>query len=312
MAAQAAQPSVLQTTYKVREAEGLLDVYFYRRVGFQLARLFAKTGISPIGVTLLGGLVGITASHFYFYRDLRANIVGMLLHVCANALDNADGQLARLTGRQSRDGRIIDSLVDHLIFISIYLNLALRALFAGASPAVFLLAIIAGVAHGFQGGAADYFRNAYLYFVSGGSRGDFDSSAAIRSDYQALTWRDKPWNKLLLALYLNFTRQQELASPALTRFRETMVRFYHGQIPSWLSQRYREAAQPTIKYWSGLMTNTRMLFLFVFLIIDRPTWFFWTEITVLNLLLIYLLSRQATMCRSLLKMVEPPPSAVAE
>src|SRR6516162_6670533 len=122
MAAQAAQPSVLQTTYKVREAEGLLDVYFYRRVGFQLARLFAKTGISPIGVTLLGGLVGITASHFYFYRDLRANIVGMLLHVCANALDNADGQLARLTGRQSREGRIIDSLVDHLIFISIYLN----------------------------------------------------------------------------------------------------------------------------------------------------------------------------------------------
>src|SRR5262249_3343985 len=147
---------------------------------------------------------------------------------------------------------------------------------------------------------------------SGGSRGDFDSSAAIRSDYQALTWRDEPWNKLLLALYLNFIRQQELASPALTRFRETIVQFYHGQIPSWLSQRYREAAQPTFKYWSGLMTNTRMLFLFVFLIIDRPTWFFWTEITVLNLLLIYLLSRQATMCRSLLKMVERPPSAVAE
>jgi hypothetical protein len=312
MAAQVAQPSALQTTYKVREAEGILDVYFYRRVGFQLARLFAKTRISPIGVTLLGGLVGITASHLYFYRDLRTNIVGMLLHVCANALDNADGQLARLTGRQSREGRIIDSLVDHLIFISIYVNLTLRALFAGASPAVFVLAIIAGVAHGVQGGAADYFRNAYLYFVSGGSRGDFDSSAAIRANYQVITWRDDPWNKLLLALYLNFTRQQELASSALTRFRETVVQFYHGQIPSWLSQRYREAAQPTFRYWSGLMTNTRMLFLFVFLIIDRPTWFFWTEITLLNFLLIYLLNRQATMCRSLLKVITEAPSAVVE
>ncbi|HXX42206.1 MAG TPA: hypothetical protein VEI58_08065 [Chthoniobacterales bacterium] len=60
------------------------------------------------------------------------------------------------------------------------------------------------------------------------------------------------------------------------------------------------------------MTNTRMLFLFVFLIVDRPTWFFWTEITVLNLLLIYLLNRQAAMCCSLLKMIEQPPSAVAE
>jgi CDP-alcohol phosphatidyltransferase-like enzyme len=303
MAAQVAQPSVLETTYKVREAEGILDVYFYRRVGFQLARFFAKFGMSPIGVTLLGGFVGVVASHLYFYRDLRTNIAGMVLHVCANALDNADGQLARLTGRQSRQGRIIDSVVDHLIFVSIYLHLALRALFAGASPGVFLLALVAGVAHGLQGGAADYFRNAYLYFVSGGSRGDFDSSAAIRSDYQALSWRCEPWNKLLLALYLNFTLQQELISPALTKFREKVNQLFDGEIPNWLTQRYRGVAQPTFKFWSGLMTNTRMLLLFVFLIIDRPTWFFWTEITALNLLLIYLLYRQATMCRCLLKMV---------
>lgn len=302
MAAQVAQPPVLETTYKVREAEGILDLYFYRRVGFQLARFFAKLGMSPIGVTLLGGFVGVVASHFYFYRDLRTNIAGMVLHVCANALDNADGQLARLTGRQSRQGRILDSVIDHLVFVSIYVNLALRALFAGASPAVFLLALVAGVSHGLQGGAADYFRNAYLYFVSGGSRGDFDSSSSIRSNYKAITWRDEPWNKVLLALYLNFTRQQELASPALTRFREQVAQLFHGQIPNWLRQQYREAAQPAFKFWSGLMTNTRMLFLFVFLVIDRPTWFFWTEITALNLLLMYLLYREANMCRSLLAM----------
>ena len=301
MAAQVAQPSVVETTYKVREAEGILDLYFYRRVGFQLARFFAKLGMSPIGVTLLGGFVGVVASHFYFYRDLRTNIAGMVLHVCANALDNADGQLARLTGRQSREGRIMDSVVDHVIFVSIYVHLALRALFAGASPAVFLLAVAAGIAHGLQGGAADYFRNAYLYFVSGGSRGDFHSSHAIRAEYLGLNWHGDSWNKVLLALYLNFTRQQELISPALARLRENVVQRFHGEIPDWLSQRYRQAAQPAFKFWSGLMTNTRMLLLFIFLIIDRPTWFFWTEITVLNLLLIYLLYRQTTMCRSLLE-----------
>jgi hypothetical protein len=82
-----------------------------------------------------------------------------------------------------------------------------------------------------------------------------------------------------------------------------VVQLFHGQIPDWLSERYREAARPAFKFWSGLMTNTRMLFLFVFLIIDRPTWFFWAEITGLNLLLFYLLYRQRAMCRSLLEMV---------
>src|SRR6201997_1368024 len=165
MAAQVAQPSVLETTYKVREAEGILDLYFYRRVGFQLARFFAKLGMSPIGVTLLGGLVGVVAGHLYFYRDLRTNIAGMVLHVCANALDNADGQLARLTQRETRKGRIIDSVADHLVFASIYVHLTLRCFFEDPSPAIWLLALAAGISHALQGAAADYYRSTYLYFL---------------------------------------------------------------------------------------------------------------------------------------------------
>jgi CDP-alcohol phosphatidyltransferase len=303
MAAQLAQPLAIETTYKVREAEGVLDLYFYRKLGFQLAKFFAKLGISPVGVTLLGGVFGITAGHLYFYRNLTINITGMVLHVAANLLDNADGQLARLTGRKSREGRILDSLVDHLIFTSIYVHLALRCLFEGASPMIFLVALAAGLSHGLQGGAADYFRNAYLYFVSQRSRGDFDSSAALRSDYEALTWRENPWPKFLLASYLSFTRQQEMISPPLKRFRENVDRVFHDQIPEWLAAQYRNAARPAFKFWSVLMTNTRMFLLFAALLLDRPGWFFWIEITIFNLLLVYLLFRQERMCRALLKMV---------
>jgi phosphatidylglycerophosphate synthase len=114
--------STLEGTYKARETEGILDLYFYRRIGFQLAKLFAQLGMSPVGVTLLGGVFGIFAGHLYFYRDLRINIVGMVLHVFANLLDNADGQLARLLNQKSRTGRVIDSLIDHLIFVSIYVH----------------------------------------------------------------------------------------------------------------------------------------------------------------------------------------------
>jgi phosphatidylglycerophosphate synthase len=304
MAAQVAQPSVLQSTYKVREAEGVLDLYFYRPIGFRLAQVFAKINVTPAGVSLLGGLIGVIAGHLYFYRDLGVNVGGMALQVLANALDNADGQLARMTGRTSRMGRIIDSLADHLVFVSIYIHLALRYLVEGASDWVCLLAIAAAISHALQGAAADYFRTSYLYFVKKcKSFVDLDSSAALRSDYQSLSWPDQPWHKLLLTLYWNFTRQQEMLSPHLKRLREISIRLFPQEIPEWFSARYQRFARPMFKLWGLLMTNTRMVILFILLFIGQPVWYFWIEVTAFNILLAYLLYRQENMSQSLLEQV---------
>src|SRR5213078_671389 len=191
--------SAVEATYKRREVEGILDLYFYRPIGFRLAQFFRKMEMTPARVTLLAALFGIIAGHLFYYRDLRTNVVGMVLLVCANALDNADGQLARLTHQESREGRIIDSVADHLVFVSVYVHLTLRYLFEGSSPAICLLALAAGVSHALQGAAADYYRNTYLYFVTARGRTDLDSSSELRSDYQKLIWRKAPWQKLLLA-----------------------------------------------------------------------------------------------------------------
>src|SRR5437016_5987815 len=186
--------SALEATYKARETEGILDLYFYRPIGFRLARFFAKMNVSPAGVTLLACLSGIIAGHLFFYRDLRTNVAGMALLVCANALDNADGQLARLTHRESREGRIVDSLADHLVFVSIYIHLTLRYLVAGAPPAILLLALAAGISHALQGAAADYYRTTYLYFATNRSRMELDSSFVLRSNFRKLSWRRQPWH----------------------------------------------------------------------------------------------------------------------
>src|SRR5436189_2039196 len=175
-------PSTIEATYKAREVEGVLDLYFYRPIGFRLAWLFAKLKMTPAAVTWFGGLLGVIAGHLYYYRDLRTNIIGMAFHVCANALDNADGQLARLTHRENRDGRIIDSIADHCVFASVYIHLALRCLFAGAPPAIWLLALGAAVSHALQGAAADYYRSTFLYFANG-ARTEIDCFSALRSDY---------------------------------------------------------------------------------------------------------------------------------
>lgn len=292
--------SSVEATYKAREAEGILDLYFYRKIGFWLAQFFAKLGMTPVAVTLLGGLFGITAGHFYFYRDLRINIAGMVLHVCANALDNADGQLARLTGQGSRSGRIIDSFVDHIIFINIYVHLALRCWMEGATPLVGLLALAAGLSHALQGAAADYYRNGFLYFVTGRSRAQLDSSTSLREEYRTLAWRRQPWQKFLLTTYLNFTLQQEWLAPKLNELRVMADRLFPDAIPDWLKSDYRDRARPMFKWWGFLMTNTRMIVLFLLLLVGQPIWYFWIELTIFNILLIWLLVQQANMFKALL------------
>jgi len=291
--------STLESTYKARDVEGLLDLLVYRKIGFQLARLCAFLKLTPVSVTVLGGICGIFAGHLYFYQDLRLNIIGMILHVWANLLDNVDGQLARLLNQKSRAGRVIDSVFDHLIFLSIYVHLGLRCLFEGYSPAIAVLVLAAGISHALQGAAADYFRNAYLYFVKGRARADWDSTQTLRQEFRQLRWRTNPWDKLMLALYINFTWQQEFLSPCLRRLRDMAEHEFPAGIPDDLREHYRENARPMLRPWGFLMTNTRMFFLFLFLVLDRPAWFFWLELTIMNTLLAFLIIRQEAMSRSL-------------
>jgi len=293
--------SAVEATYKGREVEGILDLYFYRPIGFRLAQFFRKMEMTPAGVTLLAALFGIIAGHLFYYRDLRTNVVGMVLLVCANALDNADGQLARLTHRESREGRIIDSVADHMVFVSIYVHLTLRYLIAGSSPAICFLALAAGISHALQGAAADYYRSTYLYFVTNRARQGLDSTSTLQSDYQELSWRSKPWNKFLLALYLSFTRQQEMLAPHLKKLRATTSQQFDGEMPNWLRTRYRNLAGPMFKWWGFLMTNSRMFVLFALLFIGQPIYYFWFELIPLNFLFIYLIIRQENMSESLLE-----------
>jgi phosphatidylglycerophosphate synthase len=293
----------VEATYKAREVEGVVDLYFYRPIGFRLAECFAQLKMTPVAVTLLAGICGVIAGHLYFYRDLGVNVVGMALHVCANALDNADGQLARLTHRQSRKGRIIDSVADHLVFLSIYVHLTLRCVLEGSSPAIWFLALAAGISHALQGAAADYYRSTYLHFVANGTRSEMESSSGLRSEYRKWTWRQRPWDKFLIALYLNFTRQQEMLAPHLNKLRDTANELFHGQIPGSLEQHYRDSAGQMLKWWGLLMTNTRMLVLFVVLFIGQPVYYFWFELIPLNLLLVYVLVRQERMAESLEQLI---------
>jgi phosphatidylglycerophosphate synthase len=279
----------VQATYKGQNVEGLLDVHFYRKVGYRLAQFFARRNLTPTGVTLLGTLVGIIAGHFYFYRDLGLNVIGMLLQIFSNALDNADGQLARMTNRGSREGRVIDGLGDLAVFFSVYFHLCLRCVSSGGSNWTWLIAIAAGASHSAQTAVADYLRNAYIYFSPGGSRGEFDSSTRIEEEYDELQWRQAPWRKFLLRVYLDYTVGQERYLPQMKNVRAAIESRRSEQ---WLLERYERENKPIVKCANFFGRNTRMILLFLLLILDQPIWYFVFEITIFNFLLVFILVRQ--------------------
>jgi hypothetical protein len=88
----------------------------------------------------------------------------------------------------------------------------------------------------------------------------------------------------------------QLRSAALAAFPST--------VPESLATRYGTIAKPMFNWIGLLMTNTRMLILFVVLILDRPAWYFIAEVTALNLVLVYVLFKQSQLCRLFLPEIQ--------
>jgi len=289
-------PAGVESTYKARDVESYLDIYFYRPIGYALALFFAQLRFTPSMVSLLGAIIGVTAGHLYFYSDLRLNLLGIALHIFTNALDNADGQLARLTSKGSLLGAIVDGIADYAVFLSVYVHLGLRYMAEGGSAAIWLLVLAAGLSHAMQSMTIDYFRNAYLQFVAGKRSADANSSAAVRAAYDAVSW-STPSKNLALRNSLNYARQQETLAPNLLRLR---LATNAGAIPEWLTHAFREQCRPLVKWCNCMATNPRMLLLFAFLLLGQPVWYLVVEATILNVLLVFVLVRYDRIFRSFL------------
>ncbi|MGZ5503777.1 MAG: CDP-alcohol phosphatidyltransferase family protein [Chthoniobacterales bacterium] len=297
-----ASADALERSYKAREVEGALDLIFYRPLGLQLAKIFAALRMTPDQVTILSTLAGVAAGHLYFYQALSLNIVGMFLHVMSNLLDNVDGQLARLTSRQSESGKIIDGIGDHIVFVSVYFHLCLRAVMAGGSEWLWLIAFAAGFSHFVQSAAAEFCRDAYARFACG--------RATVLPTARALQERKRTqslgtgWRaRLFLALHANYVGTQERMLPQLARLRDAALAQFQSTPAEWFADAYRKAHARLPKFSRLLGASTRMLVLFCLLLLRQPVWYFAIELTVFNALLACLRWREARASEQLLQLL---------
>jgi hypothetical protein len=287
----------LQDTLKSQDTEEWIDLIFYRPIGYRWALFFKKMHITPNTVTLLSILLGTAAGVMFYFTNLWLNVAGMFLLIWANSYDSADGQLARMTGQYSRMGRILDGAAGNFWFISIYAAICLR-LTPSWGAWIWILAAIAGYFHSKQADMADYIRNFHLLFVKERGKSELDDSAILTERFKSLTWKKDRVEKIFMLFYIPYTKGQEDRMPEVQELRKALSEKAGGStIPAGFKDEFRQVSRPVMKYTNILSFNTRTIALFVSLFAGRPWIYFVFELTVLNILLIYMLHTYENICK---------------
>lgn len=294
----------IEASLKSMDTEEVIDIYFYRPIGYRWALLFKKLGIHPNVVTIASIFIGMGAGVMFYFQDLGLNIIGMLLLIWANSYDSADGQLARMTGQKTQWGRMLDGFGGDLWFFSIYFFICLR-LTPEWGYWIWILAAFAGlICHSKQAALADYYRNIHLYFLKGKAGSELDNYKQQRETLYSTPWKGNFWWKTFLFFYGNYTRSQESMSPRFQRFFALVKDKYGDKIPQSLRDEFRELSKPLMKYTNILTFNTRAIALFISLFIGMPWIYFVFEITIMNIIFFYMRSRHEKICTYLSTKIE--------
>jgi phosphatidylglycerophosphate synthase len=148
-----------------RELQDALNHYLYHPLAWQLARQLAKTPLTPNMVSVIGALFVVAAGVVYARPwGWQGALLGMVLHMSWHVIDGADGDLARITGRSSPLGELVDGLCDYSSHFVLYLILGwLLAAQIGAIGWPIMIA--AGVSHAVQSNHVEAQRRFYQWWV---------------------------------------------------------------------------------------------------------------------------------------------------
>lgn len=282
------------STLKHPDVEEPIDLWFYRPWGFRLALVGEEFGWSPNFISVMSILLGIGAGLLLYPADLLTNLVGIVLLVLADVCDSADGQLARMTGKFSRLGRILDGASGDVWFIAIYVCICLRFM-----PEwgwwIWLLGGSAGFCHSKQAALADYYRQFHLFFVKGKSGSELDDSRQVEEEYRQLRYTSAPFYKLFLLVYRNYTRSQETVTPRMQVLRRRLQA--SAVTDETLYRGFIAGSRPLMKYCNILSFNCRAITLFLSVLAGMPWIYFVVELTLGNALYIYLWHTHEQLCR---------------
>ena len=318
----------IEKTVKSNDTEEWLDTVWTRPIGYQWARFFNYFNVHPNTVTIWSMVIGVASAFFFVHGSFRTegtkgllyNIIAVLLLAWANFYDSADGQLARMTGKKTQLGRILDGAAGDVWFIAIYHALTLRIYFHHdlefqwlgienternsilATLVFYACAWFSGILlHARQCGLSDYYRQIHLFFLKGKAGSELDSSLQQKRLYDETPWKGNVIYKFFLLTYINYTRGQEKQTPQFQQLKQALKEKYGAaeNIPQAFRERFRQHSLPMMK-WANILTfNTRAITLYVACLIDFPWLYVLTEVTLLTWLYLYMRHTHERFCKEL-------------
>jgi CDP-diacylglycerol---serine O-phosphatidyltransferase len=243
--------------------------YLIHPISTALVPLFARLGISPNAVSFLGMACGSAAAFFYarHAQGWSMSMIGLLLMLAWHVCDGADGQLARLTGKQSEFGKVIDGICDYVVFISIYVAIALVSA-PVHGPWVWALMLAAGAAHAVQAGAYEMQRQLFDYWALGKKSAALPDPEAQTAPGLAAT---------LAGIYGRMQWQGSGLSPAFHARLRMIEREQPDAMPA-LRDAWRSSFAPLVHRWSILCANYRSFAIFIACILGQPLLYFIWEL----------------------------------
>jgi len=255
------------------------DRRFFRPAGWRIATVLAPTRVSPDAVTLASLVLGVLAGHLFWYRNAWVNAAGVLLFIVSDVLDSADGQLARLRGTSTRMGRILDGLADTGRFLSLYGHLGARLYAGGWGWQGPLLAFAALLSHSYQAAAADFIRQAYLYFAVG-------SGSELEIPGQSAREDTSLWGRITGWIYGDYVRRQAWLFPRTT----ALARALSGRdVPVSVRESWAERQRWVVRSCAWIAQNIRFLLLALTAVPHWPAAYCWLVVGPLNVVLLVLI-----------------------
>lgn len=256
--------------------EEWVDLLIYRPLGFAVALPLSKTPVSPNQITFLSALAGVVGAVFMGLGTYEWLVWGAILYMVSNVLDCSDGQLARMTQRFSRYGRIYDGVADYVVGLATFLGIGIGWQPAGYSALGWWALVIFGgiVATTYQVMHLNHVRQAYLRAVQ-----NADGSAHVHKG------KKKKKSKKRMIFYVPFY----ILYRTYLSIERSVRRRVH--LPLELPQHIRNlpSLRTVLVLWTFTGKGSHVTLLGIFLLMGKPEYYFWFCLVPANLFIIAVL-----------------------
>ncbi|SEF85574.1 CDP-alcohol phosphatidyltransferase [Xylanibacter ruminicola] len=296
---------LLRLSFKSEDTEEWLDVHFTRPIGLAFALLWNKFDIHPNVITIVSIFLGLGAGWMFHYTDLWSNVCGVLLLMFANFCDSTDGQMARLTGKKTLIGRMLDGFSGDVWFFAIYIGIVARLWnqhipFTNIEWGIwgFVLCALAGFGfHSKQSSLADYYRQIHLFFLLGKEGSELDNYRQQRQIYENLP-KGEVLSRLFYYNYANYCKSQEQRTPQFQQFFARWKSDAALQTED-VRQQLLAGSRPLMKYTNLLTFNSRAITIYVTCLLGCPWVYPLVELTVLQAMYVYMHRKHEKLCAAL-------------